>query len=79
MRVIKSVRVDEDLWKEAKELGLNISRFLELKLKEFIKHNTQEPSNHNIAEGGIRTLAMNKHHQLSRLAPWSWLGYLSME
>jgi hypothetical protein len=73
-----SMRIDEELLNKAKKYGINVSAFLEIKLREYLalieRKRTdslssppiQEPLTIDDAEGGIRTLAMNKHHQLSR-------------
>jgi len=75
-----SMRIDEDVLKKAKEYGINVSAFLEIKLREYIaliegKQNNlssspppQESQGQNIAEGGIRTPEEQKLHRLSRWA-----------
>ena len=62
------MRIDEDVLKKAKEHGINVSAFLEIKLREYLaliegKHNnsslsppSQEPQSQFYAGGRIRAL-----------------------
>ena len=74
--------IDENLKKKARSYHINLSSFLEVKLREYLaliegKQNnsslsppTQKPSNIDDAEGGIRTPEEQKLHRLSRPAPY---------
>lgn len=62
-----TLRLNADVIKQAKELGMNLSGFMEIRLREYLTIINQEICN---AEEEIRTPERRVPHEISSLAPF---------